>query len=124
MIIFRMKVRHTWIYLNKSINMKTLTLHCKSCIIGFLPAVLFLVISMKSFSQENLLIQQGHFSVGCNYWASHAGTHMWRDWRPEIIEQDFKLLSENGIRVLRVFPLWPDFQPICQIYSSGGSKSS
>jgi hypothetical protein len=47
---------------------------------------------------------------------------MWQNWRSEIIEQDFKLLSENGIRVLRVFPLWPDFQPICQIYSGGGSR--
>lgn len=74
------------------------------------------------FAQEKSLLQSGTFSVGCNYWASYAGTHMWRDFRPEIIEKDFKQLSENGIKVLRVFPLWPDFQPIYQIYSGGGAK--
>lgn len=77
----------------------------------------------KSYSQQsNLLTQQGTFAVGVNYWASYAGTHMWRDWKPEIIEQDFKQLSENGIKVLRVFPLWPDFQPIYQVYSGEGAK--
>ena len=69
---------------------------------------------------ENQLTQPGAFSVGCNYWASHAGTHMWRDWRPEVIEKDFRQLSESGITVLRVFPLWPDFQPIHQIYAGEG----
>lgn len=52
------------------------------------------------------------FTLGCNYWASHAGCFMWSDWRPEVIESDFALLAQNGIRCLRVFPLWPDFQPI------------
>ena len=68
------------------------------------------------------LTRPGSFTVGCNYWASHAGTHMWRDWKPEIVEQDFKRLSGNGLKVLRVFPLWPDFQPICQVrgYAGGG----
>lgn len=75
------------------------------------------------FSQENnLLTQQGSFAVGVNYWASYSGIHMWRDFRPDVIEKDFKQLSENGIKVLRVFPLWPDFQPIYQIYSANGSR--
>lgn len=63
---------------------------------------------------------QGSFTVGCNYWASHAGTAMWADWKPEVVEADFRQLSENGLQVLRVFPLWPDFQPIHQLYTGGG----
>jgi hypothetical protein len=58
------------------------------------------------------LFEPGHFFTGCNYWASHAGTAMWSDWRPEVVEADFKLLAAAGLRVLRVFPLWSDFQPI------------
>ena len=73
-------------------------------------------------AQESTLTQSGSFAVGCNYWASHAGTHTWRNWKPEVIEQDFKQLSENGIRYLRVFPLWPDFQPIHQIYAGEGAQ--
>ncbi len=52
------------------------------------------------------------FFVGCNYWASHAGTFMWRNWSEETVEADFRALSSHGAQVLRVFPLWPDFQPL------------
>lgn len=51
-------------------------------------------------------------SIGANYWASHAGIHMWRDWQAEVVAADFQCLSRMRVRVLRVFPLWPDFQPI------------
>jgi len=66
-------------------------------------------------SSENILIRPGHFFIGCNYWASNAGTQMWVDWKPEVIEQDFKRLSEADVEVLRVFPIWRDFQPITAI---------
>lgn len=46
---------------------------------------------------------------------------MWRDWRPEVVEADFRLLAENGVEVARVFPLWPDFQPI-QALTGGGQS--
>lgn len=57
------------------------------------------------------------FMLGCNYWASVTGTDMWRDWRPEIIENDLKILSEHGVKYLRVFPLWRDFQPVKKLYA-------
>ncbi|SFQ81023.1 beta-mannanase [Hymenobacter arizonensis] len=87
--------------------------------------LLLLVLLLASYpgraQQPALLTQPGTFAVGCNYWASHAGTHMWRDWRPAVIDQDFRQLAENGIKVIRVFPLWPDFQPIQKVYGGGGS---
>ncbi len=61
------------------------------------------------------------FIVGCNYWASHAGTQMWSDWRPEIVRRDFSRLHAAGLQVLRVFPLWPDFQPLHLLRGGGGS---
>ena len=60
------------------------------------------------------------FLIGCNYWASHAGTAMWREWRPEIVEKDFKRLSEEGLEILRVFPLWSDFQPLTLLLGYNG----
>jgi len=100
----------------------------KSVSFNFRYKILFvficiLAIQSQIAAQENpLLTTPGSFAVGVNYWSSHAGTHMWRDWKPEIIEQDFKQLSENGIKVLRVFPLWPDFQPIYQVYAGEGAN--
>lgn len=60
------------------------------------------------------------FLSGVNYWASHAGTAMWKNWDEKSVEKDLKLLSENGIKVLRVFPLWEDFQPITALLAYAG----
>ena len=56
--------------------------------------------------------ESGDFVVGCNYWASHAGTAMWSDWRAEVVDDDLRRLADGKLQVLRVFPLWPVFQPI------------
>lgn len=52
------------------------------------------------------------FILGCNYWASNAGIEMWSNFDTEAIEKDLRVLSENAISYLRVFPLWRDFQPV------------
>ncbi len=76
---------------------------------------------LDSSNQETGLFDElSGFFVGCNYWASHAGTAMWSDWRPEVVEADFRRLAAEGLQVLRVFPLWPDFQPISRLYGGGG----
>ena len=62
--------------------------------------------------EKSEFLSPGTFIIGANYWASHAGPAMWSDWRADIVEQDFRKLSENGIKMLRVFPNWKDFQPI------------
>ena len=59
------------------------------------------------------------FLLGCNYWASHAGIYMWRNWDASVVEEDLKKLSACGISHLRVFPLWPDFQPLTRYVNSG-----
>lgn len=60
----------------------------------------------------NNLFNNNEFFIGCNYWASHAGIDMWKNWDEDVVRRDLKLLSENGIKALRIFPLWSDFQPI------------
>lgn len=88
--------------------------------ISGIAALWLILTSLQASAQKSILETPGTFLVGCNYWASHAGTHTWSDWRPEVVEADFKQLSTNGIKVLRVFPLWPDFQPIVNTYTSNG----
>ncbi len=60
------------------------------------------------------------FFVGCNYWASHAGTNMWHIWDEEVIASDFARIAAQKLTVLRIFPLWPDFQPIKLLYGASG----
>ncbi|MBN1257297.1 MAG: beta-mannanase [Planctomycetes bacterium] len=59
----------------------------------------------------------GEFIIGCNYWASHAGAHMWSDWQPKVVEKDLQQLAKNQIKVLRVFPTWSVFQPLRVLYT-------
>lgn len=70
--------------------------------------------------ENQKIFESGRFFTGCNYWASHAGTNMWHDWNAEVVESDLKRLSEANIKVLRMFPLWSDFQPL-RMHRSGGS---
>ena len=58
------------------------------------------------------------FMLGCNYWASNAGTEMWVNWDEAVIDHDLQLLSQNGLKYLRVFPNWRDFQPVCAFYGA------
>lgn len=67
---------------------------------------------MRNPTDKALLTTPGHFLIGCNYWASHAGTRMWSDWQSRVVEADLRKLAAGGLQVLRVFPLWSDFQPI------------
>ncbi len=62
----------------------------------------------------------GKFGLGVNYWASHASIRMWSDWDEKAVENDFKVLSESGINVVRVFPLWSDFQPVGRLLAGLG----
>lgn len=71
---------------------------------------------------NQMLFESGKFFTGCNYWASHAGTNMWRDWQPEVIEKDFARLAEADLRVVRLFPRWDDFQPLTMHRAGGGGE--
>lgn len=69
------------------------------------------------------MLENGTMTLGVNYWASHAATQMWRNWQPEEVERDFKVLAEHGMTLLRVFPTWNDFQPIYEIRKAGGNET-
>ena len=66
----------------------------------------------------------GGFFIGCNYWAKHAGMYMWSDWRPQLVERELAELEKHGVTVLRVFPLWSEFQPLTGDCHGGGSYRS
>ncbi len=69
---------------------------------------------------ESPLLERGTFAMGCNYWASHAGTDMWVDWRPDVVDADLRRLADAGLRLIRVFPNWRDFQPLTVLRQGGG----
>ena len=70
------------------------------------------------------IFTQGEFFIGCNYWAKNAGMYMWSQWRPDVVERELAELAKNGVTVMRVFPLWSDFQPLTGDCNAGGSYRS
>ena len=62
-------------------------------------------------------LKKQHFMIGCNYWDSVHGTDMWKYYDHQVIEEDLKALSENGVKYMRVFPNWRDFQPVYRTYA-------
>ena len=64
---------------------------------------------------DDTFFTSGGLFTGVNYWASHAGTYMWRRWDAKTVEKDFAALRAQGVDTLRVFPLWPDFQPLTRM---------
>ncbi len=71
------------------------------------------------------IFRPGEFFVGVNYWGSKGGVHMWnaRYWDAAEIERDLAALAKTGVEVMRVFPTWPDFQPIVQDKRWQGRKT-
>lgn len=55
---------------------------------------------------------KNEYLIGCNYWASNLGVYTWRGYDKAVVEKDMQVLSSHGVNVLRIFPLWEDFQPL------------
>ncbi len=57
------------------------------------------------------------FIVGYNYWSSQDGIYMWKNFKRDCIEKDMQMLKDHKVNCIRIFPLWPDFQPIKMFYN-------
>lgn len=68
--------------------------------------------SNRKIAKNPRRIAMKNFAIGVNYWASNSGMYMWRRFDEDTIRKDFDLLAAHGCDTLRVFPLWPDFQPV------------
>ena len=76
---------------------------------------------MNTHHPSTSLTSPGSFVVGCNYWASHAGTRMWSDWRPgNCGRRPAPACRRPGCRCCASSRLWPDFQPLTLLRAGGG----
>lgn len=62
-----------------------------------------------------------NFMIGCNFWDSKSGTDMWKNFDEDSLRHDLTALSENGIRYIRCFPNWRDFQPVVTLRAWAGN---
>jgi endo-1,4-beta-mannosidase len=77
------------------------------------------------------------FILGVNYWPRKKAMSWWRDFDASEVEEEFSLIRELGLTLVRIFLLWEDFQPaadristnslsnlvqVCDIASNHGLK--
>ncbi len=51
------------------------------------------------------------FLTGVNYWPRRKAMYWWSDFDPGEVADEFDLISELGMDVVRIFLLWDEFQP-------------
>ena len=61
------------------------------------------------------------YMLGANYWGRRFGTEMWLHYDGAEVREELRQLSEYGVRYLRVFPNWRDFQPVEHAYGWRGT---
>ena len=61
------------------------------------------------------------FMLGCNFWDSQHGTDMWINFDEKALAEDLDALQKTGIRYMRCFPNWRDFQPVIALKGWGGT---
>ena len=49
--------------------------------------------------------------LGVNFWSRTGGPLMWRNYDPEVIRAELRVLREHGLSMTRSFFYWPDFMP-------------
>ncbi len=51
------------------------------------------------------------FVLGVNYWPARSGMYWWQHFDKSALADDFERIQKTGLKTVRVFLLWEDFQP-------------
>ena len=51
------------------------------------------------------------FPVGVNYWPRRKAMYWWKDFDRDEVAAEFDVIAGLGMRIVRMFLLWEDFQP-------------
>jgi endo-1,4-beta-mannosidase len=58
------------------------------------------------------------FLTGVNYWSRQNAMYFWKNFNLEHVQADFALIESLGMKIVRIFLLWDDFQPTPDSVSS------
>jgi endo-1,4-beta-mannosidase len=58
------------------------------------------------------------FMTGVNYWPRHKAMYWWSSFDSGEVHEEFSLIHELGMNMVRIFLLWDDFQPTSDRISS------
>ncbi len=58
-----------------------------------------------------MLLFDGRPWLGANFWSRSGGPLMWRNYDPDLVTRELRVLREHGMNLTRSFFYWPDFHP-------------
>src|SRR5207249_11490693 len=56
-------------------------------------------------------VSSADYLLGVNYWPARKFVRMWSQFDPREVAEDFARIESLGLRLVRIFVFWPDFQP-------------
>ena len=62
------------------------------------------------------------FVLGVNYWPRRKAMYWWNNFDAGEVREEFSLICELGLNIVRIFLLWDDFQPEPDKVSSDAMK--
>ncbi|HEU5010997.1 MAG TPA: glycoside hydrolase family 2 TIM barrel-domain containing protein [Roseiflexaceae bacterium] len=51
------------------------------------------------------------FTLGVNYWPRRKAMYWWSNFEADEVREEFGIIHDLGMRLVRIFLLWDDFQP-------------
>lgn len=66
---------------------------------------------MRRNSAKVMVAGQPQVWLGANFWSRTGGPLMWRNYSPEVVREELRVLHDHGLRQTRSFFYWPDFMP-------------
>lgn len=51
------------------------------------------------------------FWLGVNYWPGRSAMYWWKQFSKSALKDDLEKIRETGLKIVRIFLLWEDFQP-------------
>ncbi|HEX2915560.1 MAG TPA: glycoside hydrolase family 2 TIM barrel-domain containing protein [Chloroflexia bacterium] len=58
------------------------------------------------------------FVLGVNYWPRRKAMYWWSNFDREEVREEFAIIRELGLKMVRIFLLWEDFQPAPDVVST------
>jgi endo-1,4-beta-mannosidase len=63
------------------------------------------------------------FNLGVNYWPRRKAMYWWSNFDAGEVREEFSIIRDLGLNVVRLFPLWDEFQPEPTVVSSAALKN-
>lgn len=63
------------------------------------------------------------FILGVNYWPRKKAMYWWSDFDAGEVREEFAIIHELGLKIVRIFLLWDDFQPAPDEISASSLKN-